>query len=372
MMTGRRHKQVSQAESFGLRMVVRSPSWGSACSGNPKSMGLLCLLKGCGLVQLLLLPNGVHNARPDVGQGSDSDALAFALSPFALRILFRPGFLESTLPGELMQDIAPGLDAAQPAMRLLGRPALKEDRGGTRKGLQAACAVIVVTVIAHFGQQSRSETGSSSRQRLQELAVGMAQKKALDLLVRVGNLLEKRLQLVSQGQHQPRFGACRHLGGMQTRLLEMLGECLGFLSGSRISGLLEESGQFLHRGSASCLQSGIDVQKRQSRGLLHLAKQLQSDRVIRFEASRELIDQAGLHVDQSVLITCQGFALLDRFAVRIEPTQIREVSTPGFGQQVSISQIGFSPTGSWSSLSRPRIHRVDRPSLLQQMSNQVE
>ncbi len=179
-----RQKQAGKprsAQAVSLRMSRPEPlrEWG--WSGDTRSMGLPGLLKGRGLIRLLRLPDGVENTRPDIGQGSDRDGMALALGSFALVIVLRPGFLVRTLPGKLLQGIAPGLDAAQAAMRFLIRPALEEDWRGSRKGLQTAGALVASPIIPQFSQQARSETGKGSRQRLEEVAVGMHQKKAFDL-----------------------------------------------------------------------------------------------------------------------------------------------------------------------------------------------
>jgi len=201
-MGARKQEQASQAAychpSIGLRKLALEPSWERSWSGNTKSMSLSGLLKDRRLIGLLRLPDGVENTRPNIGQSSDRDGMALTLGSLALVILLRPGFLMGTLPGKLVQGIAPGLDAAQPAMRFLVRPALEEDGRGASQGLQAARTVITAAVVAQFGQQSRSKTRSSSWQSLEELAVGMPQKKAFDFLVIVSNLPEKRFQLVEE------------------------------------------------------------------------------------------------------------------------------------------------------------------------------
>src|SRR5579885_682913 len=241
-MFATKHKQADQQRkrlAVNLGRVQRL-CWESG-SGDTWSMCQLGLLKGRALIGLVGLPDGVENARPDIGQSSDGDRMALAFGSLALIIRFGPGFLLRTLPGKLMQGIAPGLDTAQPTVSFLIRPALEEDRGGASQGLQTAGALIAAAILAQFRQQSRSETGSGSGQSLEELAVGMTQKKAGDLLVVVGNLLEQRFQLGHQSQHQPRFGAGRDLIGVQRRLLKLLDDLLRFLTGPRISGLLEQS-----------------------------------------------------------------------------------------------------------------------------------
>ncbi len=328
-------KQVGQrqsAQAVGLSMFRRERCWGRSWLGDPRSMGLPGLLKGRGLIRLLRLPDSVENTRPNIGQGSDRDGMAFALGSFALVILPGPGFLESTRPAKLVQGIAPGLDAAQPSMSFLVCPALKEDRRGASEGLQTARALITVPIIPKFSQQARSETYSSSRQGLEEFEVLMDQKKALNHLVIVSNLLHQGFELIEQRHHQSRFGASRHLGGVQARLLEVRCDLLGGSLRSWIPGLLQQGCQIFHRGQASRLQGGIGAQERERRGLLQLAEQVQSHGIVGYASGGELIDQPGLHLHQAILVTGQRFEFLDLFTVRVEPAQILEVSSPGFGK----------------------------------------
>jgi hypothetical protein len=318
-MRARKHEQASQAafchHSIGPQKLALGRSWEKSWSGHTRSMSPSGLLKDLRLIGLLRLPNGVAHARPNIGQGSDRDGMALALGSLALLLLLRPGFLMGTLPGKLVPGIAPGLAAAQPRLRCLVRPALQEDWRGASQGLQAARTGIPAAILAQFGQQSRSKTRSSPWQSLEELAVGVTQKKALDLLVVGGTLLEQRFHLVEQGQHQPRCGACRDLIGVQTSQREGLDDLLCFLFGPRISGPLEQRSQVLHRGGASCLHSRRGTQEGERPGVLQLAEHFEGDRVIGFEAGRELVDQAGLHLDQRVLVAGQGFELLDRLTV---------------------------------------------------------
>src|SRR5260370_6030103 len=180
------------AQAVGLSMLPLEPCWGSGWSGDTRSVGLSGLFKGRGLVGLLGLPDGVENTPPDIRHGSHRDGMALAFSPLALVILLGPGFLERTLPGKLKHRIAPGLDAAQPSMGFLVRPALEQDWRGARQVLKAAGAMVARAVITHFGEHARRETGARSRPRLEELGVLMPRKKACDLLVVVSNCLHQR------------------------------------------------------------------------------------------------------------------------------------------------------------------------------------
>src|SRR5258708_35168268 len=201
MMVAPKHKQAYQQRSMPamcVRMLAQKPWWENGWLSASQSMSLASVLKGRGVIQLLCLPDSRENPCPNVGQGSQGDGMALALSSFALIILPGPIFQVGALPGKLLQGIAPGFDAAQPAMRFLVCPALEEDRRGAGERLQAACALIAVPIIAQFSKHARSETFTGSRQRLEKLVVLMHQKKALDLLIIVSNLLEQRFQLVYQ------------------------------------------------------------------------------------------------------------------------------------------------------------------------------
>ncbi len=65
------------------------------------------------------------------------------------------------------------------------------------------------------------------------------------------------------------------------------------------------------RGGCRSLRSWIRLQKHQRRALLQFAEEMQSNRVVRFQTSGELIHQAGLPLDQRILVTSQGFEFRD-------------------------------------------------------------
>ena len=164
----------------------------------------------------------------------------------------------------------------------------------------------------------------------------MHQKKARNLLVVASNLLEQRFQLVEQGQHQPRFGARRTptIGLQKARPLEVhrhpLGppsSLLGYLA------CLSTAARSSAVAARVLLQGGIGAQEFQRRGLVQLAEQVQNNGVVGFEAGRELVDQASLHLDQRILVAGQGFDLLNLLTVGIEPTQILEVGTPSLASK---------------------------------------
>jgi len=57
---------------------------------------------------------------------------------------------------------------------------------------------------------------------------------------------------------------------------------------------------------------------RYSRALVQLGEQLQSRRVVRFEAGRQLVHQPGPTLDQAVLVAGQGFEFSDQGTVMLQ------------------------------------------------------
>lgn len=105
--------------------------------------------------------------------------------------------------------------------------------------------------------------------------------------------------------------------------------------------LLEGLDELLYRGVHGGLRGRIGLQKRRGDRLLQLAKQLQGDRIVRFETRCQLIDQAGLALNQAILVTGQGFELGNDRAIGPKSAQISEIRPTSFGQQVGINTIGL-------------------------------
>ena len=136
----------------------------------------LRLLKGGGVIAVMMEPHGEDDPHPHIGQRSDGHRMAFALGPFPLIILLGPGFTLRRLPGELMQRIAQGFDASQAAMRFRIHAALKEHRRGSSQSLQTAGLLVAGAIIPDFCQQSWSQSLSCTRQALKNRMVLMGQK----------------------------------------------------------------------------------------------------------------------------------------------------------------------------------------------------
>ena len=110
----------------------------------------LRLLKGSRLIAVVMHPHGEDDPDPHIGKGTDSHRMAFAFSSFAVVVLLGPWFTLRRLPGELMQAIAQGLDAAQSPMRFSVHAALKEHGRGPCQSLQTAGIPVAASIIADF------------------------------------------------------------------------------------------------------------------------------------------------------------------------------------------------------------------------------
>src|SRR5438876_2556870 len=174
--------------------------------GSIPGMRVSCRLEDGRLVTLALEPHGEDDPQPDIGECSHGDGMAFARSSLALVVVPGPSFLSGALPSKLMQRVAQGLDAAVAPVGLEVHPALEEHRRGSSQGLQTRRIGIATAIIADFGEQTRCESLPCSRQRGEDLAIRMGQKKGVDLLVIGANLLHQGQELRNQCQHQARFG----------------------------------------------------------------------------------------------------------------------------------------------------------------------
>ena len=130
-MPARRQNRVSPAILQAVGANPKAVQRSSNQLGNAPSMSKLGSFKGCGLVYLLLRPDGKQDAYPDIGQGTHGNRVAFALRPFALIILLGPAFRARTVKSKLVQRIAQRFDAAQTTMSLGIHAALEEDRRGS-------------------------------------------------------------------------------------------------------------------------------------------------------------------------------------------------------------------------------------------------
>ncbi len=300
----------------------------------------LRLLKGGGLIAAAMGPQGKDDPDPHIGKCPHGNGMAFAFRSFALIIVFGPGFALRRLPGELIKRVAQGFHAAQSAMRFGGHAALIEHGGGSPQGLQTASRLIARPVIADLGKQPWSQAASCTWQALKDGVILMGQKKGGDLLVILSDLFHERHQLAHQGLQQARFRTDRGGISLQLRLTHLLGYLACDLRRLRVLGLPKQFLALRRGGRSRCSGGWIRLQEAQGALLLQFSKQLQCHRIIGFQTSRELIDQAGLHLHQRVLLAREQLEFSDLFTIGDQAMQIRQLCTSRFRQQVRINEIG--------------------------------
>jgi hypothetical protein len=119
-----------------------------------------------------LEPQRMNDAHPEVREGAQGHALAFARAPFAALVGQRPLLLRGGLPSKLVQGGAPGLDAGPTLARPRNRAALLGNRRGPCQRLDTRCAPNALPVITPSCQQPRREA----------LAVHLAQASSVPAL----------------------------------------------------------------------------------------------------------------------------------------------------------------------------------------------
>jgi hypothetical protein len=303
-------------------------------------MLLLRLLKGGQLRAVVMHPHGEDDPDPHIGKRSYRHRMAFAFRSFALRILPGPGFTLGRLPGEVMQGLAQRFTTRHSAMRLGIHPALQEHGRGSAQRLQEAFIEVSLALIADLGKPPRGQALACTRQACKELMVLMGQKKGVNLLVILRNLLNQRQQLAHQHQHQTRFGARGDGIGLHMWLVQPLENRGG--DRDRI-GMLRSSEDLCERFSRSghrSLWSRVGLQEQQGALLLQFGKQLQSQRVVGYASGGELIDQTRLHADQRILIAREQFQFGNFLTIWAQAVQIGQVSTSCLGQHIGSNRIG--------------------------------
>src|SRR2546423_5326413 len=362
--------QVESPKNAGFLAHVAYDQHDLELLGGSASMLLLRLLKGHGFIAGSLDPHGKDDPHPHVSQRTDRNGVAFAFCAFALIIVSGPWFTLRRLPSELMQGIPQGFDTAQPSMGFGVDPALIQHGRGSTQRLQTAGILVALAIIPDFCQQSRSQALACTWQALKDLMVLMGQKKGGNLLVVLSNLCKEWQQLTHQSQHQARFGPGDDGIGLQMRLLQALNDLGGDSQGIGMTCFLEDLRDLVCRGALGGLRSGIGLQKHQGGVLLDLREQLQRDGIVGFEASRELIHQTSLGLDQGILITGEQFQLGHLLAIRSESVQIGKVRSSCLGQQIRINRIRFGSRGRTPSINGPGIDRINWPAYFQQVRDQ--
>jgi hypothetical protein len=81
-------------------------------------------------------------------------------------------------------------------------------------------------------------------------------------------------------------------------------------------------------------------------------------------------DLPGLHLDQAVLVPCQGFEFSDLWTIRFQAPQIGELGAPVFGEQIRIDLIGFGARCATLAIDRLGVDRIDGVASGKQGGNQ--
>lgn len=168
----------------------------------------------------------------------------------------------------------------------------------------------------------------------------------------------------------PRFGARRHLIRQKQGLMQLREDPERGLLSSRMPGFLEHGSDVLGRCSHRRLGSGIELQEVQGRRLLDFTKEVQCYRVVGYASGRQLIDQARLHLDQTILIPGQGFQFGNQRAIGFQSSQISELRSAMFCQQIRINLIGFGPRCRAFAIHCVGVDWIDGKTSFQQGCNQ--
>jgi hypothetical protein len=101
-------------------------------------MRLSCGKEESRIVAHALEPQGMDDTHPQVREGAQRHAMAFALAPFPAIVRQRPLLLRGGLPSKLVQGVAPRLDASPPLARPRKLAALIRNGSGSRQRLALA------------------------------------------------------------------------------------------------------------------------------------------------------------------------------------------------------------------------------------------
>jgi hypothetical protein len=141
--------------------------------------------KGRGLIADFVHPYAVDDAHPDVGQGSDSHTVGFALRSFPEVLGQRPGFLQRRLPGELVQGVAQRFHARETFVRFSVIATLEGHWRGPSQSLHTGGTGIAGAVIAPFSEQTWGQTSEGTRQSMPQPWSGWVKKRVLIALSRL-------------------------------------------------------------------------------------------------------------------------------------------------------------------------------------------
>src|SRR5258708_18022342 len=234
---------------------------GSQTSGSSFGVSQLGSGKGFRVIAGLVDPHTIDNTHPDVGQGPHRHTVTLALRTFALVIIACPGFLRGRLPSKLVQGVTQGFQTGKPFVRFGIIATLQCYRSRPGQHLNTGGISVTGAIISPFSQQTGSQAFASAGKRTPSLVIGVAQKKAFDLLVIGSNLWKNNRQLLDQGEHQARLGANGNRIGCQSGSVQLLTH---FDRSSVRVGILptaQDRGNLCHRRASGGLRRGVGLQK---------------------------------------------------------------------------------------------------------------
>ena len=326
--------------------------------------------KDAGLIPLFLVPHGKDHPDPHLSQRTHRLGVTFPFLALALRVVLRPGFALRPLPGKLLQGVAQGFDTGiAPVGLRIGAACIGHRRRASQR-LQTGAVGRALTIIADLCQQTRSQSLACTGQTAEDLLVLMPQKQARDLLVVGRDLLKQGQQWFDQHLHQARFRARRDRIGHQMRLVEGLEDLRGDWLSCGMPSLFEDKSDLLLGSGQSDFRRGIGLQEEQSRALMQFAEEGQNDGIRGYASGGELVDQARLTLDQTILITGQGFEFLHQRAIGFPSSQISQLGSAMFGQQIGIDLIGFGSRSTPVTIHGLGIDGIDGEAGFQQRGDE--
>ena len=142
----------------------------------------------------------------------------------------------------------------------------------------------------------------------------------------LGNLVHQWLQLGQERQHQPRFGARGDGIRGEVRLLKGLPDGRSHRFRTGVPSGFERLQEVFHGRSTGGLGRGIGPQEGDGRSLVQFAEQVERDWIVGLETGGELVEKAGLTLNQAVLVARQGLEFLEERAIWGQAPQIGQVT----------------------------------------------
>src|SRR5260370_9392888 len=336
----------------------------------PGRMTQLRHFKRRGQIAGFVLPHAIDNSHPKVGQRANGHTVTLAFCSFPAVIVQRPGFLSRRLPRKLVQSVTQRFQAGKAFVRLGVIATLEWHGRRAGQALDTRGIGVTRSIIAPFGQQTRGQALAGTRQRTPDLLVLMRQKKGADLLIVGGDIRDDHQQLLDQREHQALLGPHDDLLATQLWAIQLLMNLWGSPGWVRMLARAQRRGDLFKRGCLSRLGRGVRLQKHEGGALLQLSKQVQGGRVVLLEASRQLVHQARLRLDQRILIARQRFQLGHGGTIWLQSAQLGQVQATDLRQQMRVNLIGLGSRRFAQLICRLGVDGIDRDASFQQERDQ--